>query len=74
MSHSMNITHDGTLKIGMPKGFRVEKVIVEELGTKKTTTYLPERTCSTCKYRLYDSDTWPCMACRHESKYEREDE
>ena len=46
MNHSMNITHDGTLKIGVPKGFRVEKVIVEELGTKKTTTYLPERTCS----------------------------
>ena len=36
MNHSMNITHDGTLKIGVPKGFRVEKVIVEELGTVRS--------------------------------------
>lgn len=33
MDHSINLTHDGTLIIRIPKGCQVDKVVVEEVGT-----------------------------------------
>lgn len=34
MDHSINLTHDGTLILRIPKGFEVDKVVVEEMGTE----------------------------------------
>ena len=34
MDHAINITHDGTLIIRIPKGYEVDKVVVEEMGTE----------------------------------------
>ena len=34
-NHALNLTHDGTLILRIPKGYEVYKVVVEEMGTDK---------------------------------------
>ena len=47
MTHAINITKDGILKIRIPEGFRIDKVQVEEIGTDKVQLFCEneEETC-----------------------------
>lgn len=42
MTHSINLTHDGTLILRIPKGYKVDKVVVEEMGTDNRVEYVPD--------------------------------
>lgn len=33
-NHALNLTHDGTLILRIPRGYEVDKVVVEEMGTE----------------------------------------
>ena len=35
MNHSINITHDGTLILRVPRGYKINRVKVEEIGSDK---------------------------------------
>lgn len=41
MEHAINLTHDGTLILRIPKGYKVDKVAVEEMGTDNSVEYQP---------------------------------
>ena len=42
-NHAINLTHDGTLILRIPKGYEVYKVVVEEMGTdnRKKFVHMP---------------------------------
>ena len=40
-NHALNLTHDGTLILRIPKGYQVDKVVVEEMGTENRKEYQP---------------------------------
>ena len=39
MNHSLNLTHDGTLIVRVPKGYKVEKVKVETFEGEEIPTH-----------------------------------
>ena len=41
VNHAINLTHDGTLILRIPKGYKVDKVVVEEMGTENRVEYQP---------------------------------
>lgn len=52
MDHSINLTHDGTLIVRIPKGYEVDKVVVEEMGTENRKAFPPLDIvqCKNCKW------------------------
>lgn len=42
-THAINLTHDGALILRIPKGYKVDKVVVEEMGTENRKEYQPTR-------------------------------
>ena len=50
MEHAINLTHDGTLILRIPKGYEVDKVVVEEMGTdnRKKFVHMPTNISNYC--------------------------
>ena len=48
MNHALSITHDGTLKIVLPKGYEVNKVIVK--SGKEMMEFSAVLRCKDCKW------------------------
>lgn len=70
MSQMINITHDGILKIKLPKGYKVNQIEVEESSVNSSVIkFVPYRkemkliTCGNCRHNgSYDTDcpiSWP---------------
>lgn len=43
MKHALKLLDDHTIILTLPKGTRVDRVLVEEMGKKTGTMYLPEQ-------------------------------
>lgn len=43
MKHAIKLLDDNTLILTIPKGTRVDRVLVEEMGKNNGTMYLPEQ-------------------------------
>lgn len=43
MKHALKLLDDNTLILTIPKGTRVDRVLVEEMGKKTGTMFLPEQ-------------------------------
>ena len=50
-NHALNLTHDGTLILRIPKGYEVDKVVVEEMGTdnRKKFVHMPANISDYCE-------------------------
>ena len=80
MNHALSITHDGTLKIVLPKGYEVNKVIVK--SGKEMMEFSAVLRCKDCKwwtkqemslqgrcalYGMYPTGEWYCGNARREN-------
>ena len=77
-NHALNLTHDGTLILRIPKGYEVDKVVVEEMGTenRKKFVHMPADISDYCDElweKAYErgkaegqAEIIRCKDCRHE--------
>lgn len=73
MTHSINLTHNGTLIVRVPKRYKVNKVRVEEIGTDKTVDYESVVRCKDCKYWFTVQSSHGCHSCEHDAMIRYED-
>ena len=78
VNHAINLTHDGTLILRIPKGYNVDKVVVEEMGTddRKKFVHMPANISDYCDelwkkaYERGKAEIIRCKDCKWWDKQE----